>query len=43
MRDTTDAVTISPGSTIAIHYVLTNSSGGGAGGIVRFGWRATTP
>jgi hypothetical protein len=42
-QDTTHAVTIPPGSTIAIHWVLTNSSGGSAGGKVRFGWRATTP
>jgi hypothetical protein len=41
-QDTTHAVTIPAASTIAIHYVLTNS-GGGAAGVVRFGWRATTP
>lgn len=42
-QDTAHAVTIPPGSEIALHYVLTNSSGGLGGGIVRFGWRATTP
>ena len=42
-QDTTHAVTIPPGSTIAIHRVLTDSSGGIGGGQVRFGWRATTP
>jgi hypothetical protein len=42
-QDTTHAVTIPPGSTIAIHYQLTASSGGSAGGFERFGWRATTP
>ncbi len=42
-QDTTHAVTIPPGSTIAIRLELTNSSGGVSGGVVRFGWRATTP
>jgi hypothetical protein len=42
-QDTTHAVTIPASSTIAIHYTVVGSSGGGAGGVVRFGWRATTP
>ena len=43
-QDTTHAVTIPPGSTIAIHRELTNTTGVGTNnGILRFGWRATTP
>jgi hypothetical protein len=42
-QDTTHAVTIPASSTIAIHYTVVGSSGGGPDGVVRFGWRATTP
>ena len=42
-QDTTHAVTIPAKSTLAIHYTLVGTSGGGPDGVVRFGWRATTP
>jgi hypothetical protein len=43
--DTTDAVTIAPGSTLSIHCTMPPNSGGGAEAAIpiRFGWRATTP
>jgi hypothetical protein len=40
-QDATHAVTIPPGSAIAFHF--DHGCCGSNGGIVRFGWRATTP
>jgi hypothetical protein len=40
--DTTHAVSIPPGSSLALHYV-NDGSGGGNLPDVQFGWRATTP
>jgi hypothetical protein len=44
--DTSHAVVIPPGSSLALHYRFEIGAGGGTGGPppdVRFGWRATTP
>jgi hypothetical protein len=42
--NTTAAATVPPGSTLAIHSTMPNTSGGQSETVpVRFGWRATTP